>query len=201
MKGDRRTLHRSITIMKLISVLLTLILALNTALLPAASDPPAPASPVAERIDNPAIDMQGFLQNAAEAAAHRESRLLTEQEFLRMSRRPGVIILDARSREKFDLLHIGGAINLSFPDITIESLERVLPDKSATILIYCNNNFRNAEQAFPSKMPATSLNLSTYLTLFNYGYRNVYELGLLLDPAESILPFESSEERESGLRE
>ena len=86
------------------------------------------------------------------------------------------IILDARSKEKYDLMHIKGALNLSFPDITVESLEQMLPDKKARILIYCNNNFVGEEKAFPSKAARASLNLSTYIALYSYGYRNVYEL-------------------------
>ena len=125
-------------------------------------------------VDNPAIDMDGYLRTAKEAAEHRESHRLTEDEFIRISREPGTIILDARSREKFDELHINGAINLSFPDITVESLNRVLPDRNARILIYCNNNFTGAEQAFPTKRITASLNLSTYISLYTYGYRNFY---------------------------
>jgi hypothetical protein len=44
---------------------------------------------------NPAIDMPGFLRVAIDAAAHRDARRLTESEFLRMSREPGTIVLDA----------------------------------------------------------------------------------------------------------
>lgn len=132
-------------------------------------------------IPNPAIDMKGYLQIAGEAAKHREGRRLTEEEFIRMSREPGVVILDARSRDRFDELHIKGAVNLSFPDITVENLARLLPDKNVRILIYCNNNFRNNESAFPRKIAEASLNLSTYISLYSYGYRNVYELGPLLD--------------------
>ena len=140
-------------------------------------------------IANPAIDMPGYLRVAAEAAEHRESRRLTETDFIRMSREPGTVILDARSSEKYNELHIKGALNLSFPDITVESLKRTLPDKSTRILIYCNNNFVGAEQPFPTKMPTASLNISTYIALFNYGYRNVYELGPLLDIKTSKLDF------------
>ena len=132
-------------------------------------------------IPNPSIDMRGYLRVAAEAAEHREKRRLTEDDFIRMSLDKGVIVLDARSKKKYDELHIKGAINLSFPDITVESLATMLPDKKATILIYCNNNFENAEDAFPRKMASASLNLSTYISLYTYGYRNVYELGPLLD--------------------
>ncbi len=141
-------------------------------------------------IPNPRIDMPAYLKLAQEAAAHRETHRVSEAEFLRMMGEPGTVVLDARSREKFDLLHIRGAINLSFPDIAIESLAHALPDKNARILIYCNNNFVNQEAAFPSKMPAASLNVSTYISLYTYGYRNVYELGPLLDVGKTKLPLE-----------
>ena len=146
----------------------------------------------AREISNPSIDMKGYLRLAREAAEHREKRRLTEHEFIEMNRRFGVIVLDARSKQKYEELHIKGAINLSFPDITVESLARVLPDKDATILIYCNNNFRNAEAAFPTKMTTASLNLSTYIALYTYGYRNVYELGPLLDAETTKLELVAS---------
>ncbi len=141
---------------------------------------------------NPAIDMAGFLRVSTEAAEHRATRRLSEEDFIRISREPSSVILDARSKSKYDLLHIKGAINLNFADITVESLRQALPDKSTRILIYCNNNFTNEEAAFPSKIASASLNLSTYITLYDYGYRNVYELAPLLDPAQSKLTFESN---------
>ncbi len=136
---------------------------------------------------NPAIDMDGFLRVSAEAARHRESRRVSQQDFARMSHEPGTIVLDARSKEKYDQLHVQGAVNLSFPDIAAESLRKTIPDKNTRILIYCNNNFRNAEGPFPSKLPSASLNLSTYVALYNYGYRNVYELADTLDIHDSAL--------------
>jgi hypothetical protein len=141
--------------------------------------------------DNPAIDMPGYLRIANEAAAHRAARRVSEAEFIRMSREPGTVVLDARSREKYDELHVKGALNLSFPDITIDSLQRVLPDKDARILIYCNNNVANAAGPFPAKLASASLNLSTYIALYDYGYRNVYELAPLIDIGAARLEFES----------
>jgi hypothetical protein len=143
-------------------------------------------------INNPAIDMKGYLAVAAEAAQHRESRRLTEDEFVEMSRDFGTIIYDARSQEKYNELHIKGAINLSFPDITVESLKATFPDKNARILIYCNNNFVGEQRAFPTKIMTASLNLSTYIALYSYGYRNIYELGPLLDVKTSKLDFEGT---------
>jgi len=140
---------------------------------------------------NPAIDMDGYLRISREAAQHRETRRVSEEEFVRMSREPGTVILDARSREKFDELHVKGAINLPFPDIAVESLKAAIPDKNTRILIYCNNNFANAEGPFPAKIARASLNLSTYIALYSYGYRNVYELGPLIDLKDSRLEFSS----------
>jgi hypothetical protein len=139
--------------------------------------------------------MNAFLRAAHDAARHRSTHRVSEAEFIRLSREPGTVVLDARSREKFQLLHIQGAVNLSFPDITLESLNRLVPDKRTRVLIYCNNNFINAEQPFPTKMAGASLNLSTYVALFTYGYRNIYELGPQLDPANSQITFESSVDR------
>ena len=149
---------------------------------------PAPAA-------NPAIDMEGYLKVSREAAKHRATRRVSEEDFMRMAREPNTIVLDARSREKYDERHIQGAVSLAFSDIAVESLARAIPDKNTRILIYCNNNFANAEQPFPAKLPSASLNISTYIALYNYGYRNVYELAPLIDLAKSKLPFEATPAR------
>lgn len=141
--------------------------------------------------DNPAIDMPGFLRLAQEAAEHRQSRRLSEEQFLERMKAPGTIVLDARSRDRYELLHVAGAINLPFTDMTVESLARLIPDRSTPILIYCNNNFIGAEEPFPEKRASAALNLSTYVTLYTYGYQNVWELGPLVELAESKLPFAS----------
>ena len=142
---------------------------------------------------NPAIDVASYLRISRQALDYREPRRLTEDDFMRMSREPATVVLDARSKQKYDELHIKGAINLSFPDIALGSLKELLPDKDVRILIYCNNNFRNAEGPFPSKLPSASLNLATYIALYDYGYRNVYELGPQLDIDQSAIEFESAE--------
>lgn len=169
----------------------------------AATDP-KPAVPPPP--PNPSIDMNQFLVNARDAAKTRETHRLSEADFLKASKEEGTIVLDARSKEMFDLLHVKGAINLSFPDIDVVTLKKVLPDKKAKILIYCNNNFTPAPEAQqrPNQPPASpaaaraavafrpksapaSLNLSTYVALHTYGYTNVYELAPLVDPATTKL--------------
>ncbi len=148
------------------------------------------AQPIDSFIANPAIDIAGYLRVSRQALDYRETHRLSEADFVRMSREPGTVVLDARSRQKYDELHVRGAINLSFSDIAIASLRNVLPEKDTRILIYCNNNFRNAEDAFPSKLPSASLNISTYIALYDYGYTNVYELGPQLEFDTSLLEFE-----------
>ncbi|MBC8118946.1 MAG: rhodanese-like domain-containing protein [Burkholderiaceae bacterium] len=167
--------------MKRLAVILAISFLASTAAAQSDSIPP-----------NPAIDVSGFLRASVEAAGARESRRVSEADFIRMSREPGTIVLDARSREKFDELHVRGALHLSFPDIAIDSLQRTIPDQATRILIYCNNNFLNAKEAFPTKLPAASLNLSTYVALYSYGYRNIYELAPLLDIKTSKIDFQSS---------
>ena len=145
----------------------------------------------AEPIANPAIDMPAYLRVAQEAAQHRETHRLSEANFIKISREPNTIILDARSAEKYAELHIKKAVNLSFPDITVDSLAELFPDKNVRILIYCNNNFRNAPQPFPTKRADASLNISTFISLYSYGYKNVYELGPLIEIEKSKLQFVS----------
>lgn len=144
----------------------------------------------AEEIPNPLIDYEAFKDGVARVGEIREKHRVTEIEFMMMSTDPKTVILDARSREKFDRLHVKGAKNLSLPDITEEDLAKAIPSKSTRILIYCNNNFLNEPGAFPPKVPNASLNVYTMNVLHAYGYTNVYELGPLIDIDKTLIPFE-----------
>jgi hypothetical protein len=149
----------------------------------------AQGAPGADAIFNPAIDSPGYLRVAHEALGHRDRHRISESEFIRMSREPGTVVLDARSKEKFDELHVAGAVHLGFSDIAVQTLHTLLPNKGVRILIYCNNNFIGDESAFATKLPRASLNLSTYIALYSYGYRNVYELGPRLDVKKTAIAF------------
>ncbi len=144
-------------------------------------------------IPNPLIDYPTFLKIAQRVEPIRESRRVTEPRFLEMMSEPGIVLLDARSAEKYRMRHITGALNLSLPDFTAAELRKIIPSKSTKVLIYCNNNFVGSPIAFASKSAGASLNISTYVTLHTYGYTNVYELGPLLDVKTSKLPFEGTE--------
>lgn len=141
-------------------------------------------------IPNPHIDYAGFLKEAAAVGQLREQHRLTEDEFRHMMIEPSTVVYDARSDDKFRLLHIKGAKHLSLTDVTAEELTKILPDKSVRILIYCNNNFGKAPVAFAGKGSTASLNIYTFNTLYSYGYKNVYELGPYIDINVTKLPFE-----------
>jgi len=144
---------------------------------------------------NPQIDMAGFLADAHAAARERESRRVDEATFVRMMREPDTVVIDARSRAMFERRHIAGAVSLSFPDFTAETLARAIPHPTTRVLIYCNNNFASDLEAFPVKVRQASLNLSTWVALRSYGYRNVYELGPYLDVRTTALPLETAPPR------
>ena len=143
-------------------------------------------------IPNRKIDFAAHLRAAKETEGLRESRRLTEEEFLAYASDPKTVVLDARSESKFKLRHIKGAINLPFTEFTEESLAKVIPAKDTRVLIYCNNNFEGDRLAFADKRAPASLNISTFVNLTIYGYTNVYELGPLLDVQKTILPLEGN---------
>lgn len=147
----------------------------------------------AEDIPNPLIDYAGFEKQVSVVGALRAMNRVSESEFIEMARDPHTVVLDARSAEKFALLHIKGAKNLSLPDVTEEELAKVIPSKTTRVLIYCNNNFENEPRAFPTKDIRASLNLYTFNVLAVYGYTNVYELGPLLNIHRTKLQFEGSD--------
>jgi len=146
-------------------------------------------------IPNRLIDYDRFLNQAAEVGRLRNERRLTEEQFIAMATQPGAVIYDARSDDKYARLHIKAAKHLSFSEITADTLAKIFPTKSTPILIYCNNNFLNAPDTFPTKAVSASLNIHTFNTLFSYGYTNVYELGPLLDINKTKLAFEGSQGR------
>jgi rhodanese-related sulfurtransferase len=146
-----------------------------------------------ETIPNRLIDYGKFKEIVNQSSKERESRRLTEAQFMAMMKEKGVVLLDARSESRYALRHIKGAINLPFTEFTGKSLASVVPSKDTKILIYCNNNFEGSPAAFAAKAPAASLNLSTYTSLKAYGYKNVFELGPLLNISTTKIPFEGRE--------
>lgn len=141
---------------------------------------------------NPAIDYAGFQKLTSEIHSIREARRIPEEEFLRMAAEEGTVILDTRSKAKYDMKHIKGAIHLNFSDFTDQSLAKLIPDKTTRILIYCNNNFDGDPVAFQGKRMPLALNIPTFINLYGYGYENIYELKPYLDLKTTKIPFEGT---------
>lgn len=76
-----------------------------------------------------------------------------------------IIILDVRTKDEFDEGHIKNALLLPDTDVEVKAAE-LLPDKDATILIYCRSGRRSA-------LSATKLD--------ELGYTNVYDFGGIID--------------------
>lgn len=159
------------------------------------------------------VSFNDFKELVAAVEPHREKRLIDLDTFLRMSKEPGVIIFDSRSDFRYDRIHIKGAKHLSFTDFTQDNLSKVIPSFDTKILIYCNNNFEGNQTDFASKVALPpdlsgdaltsqfqaqekpimmALNIPTYVNLYGYGYRNVYELDELVNVKDARIEFEGS---------
>jgi len=128
-----------------------------------------------------AVDYPGFARLTGEVRDYRADRLVDLEQFQAMAGEGDTLILDARSPAAFAAGHIKGAINLTFTDFTAASLARVIGDPNRRILIYCNNNFANDVEPVRMKAVRLALNIQTFINLYGYGYRNVFELGETID--------------------
>jgi rhodanese-related sulfurtransferase len=115
---------------------------------------------------NALIDYDGFARSVAEVRQLREARRIPEAQFMRMAAEAGTVVLDARSERLFRLRHVKGAMNLSFPEFTEETLARLIPAKDTRVLIYCNNNItRRARSRCRRSLSSSAPHLSTSSSL------------------------------------
>lgn len=148
------------------------------------------------------VDFNSYEKLMKKVKKHRETHMVTLDAFVVLSKEPGVVILDTRSDSMYKLKHIKGAIHLNFSDFTEDNLTRLIPDKNTKILIYCNNNFSDDQVNFETKSsrPASisappitlALNIPTYINLFGYGYKNVYELSQTVSVKNNKLAFDGT---------
>lgn len=148
------------------------------------------------------VNFGEFLELAKEVQAHRQERVVHLEEWIKMSKESNTIILDTRSKKMYDAKHVKGAVHLNFADFNPTSLRKIVPFKNTKILIYCNNNIDNEPIFFASKstMPVTrkektrtlALNVPTFINLYGYGYKNVYELADLVSVFNTQLEFEGT---------
>ncbi len=82
-----------------------------------------------------------------------------------MDTREDYVILDTRTQEEYEELHIPGAILIPYDEI-LQKAEGVLTDKDQLILVYCRSGRR-------SKLAAEDL--------VKLGYTNIREFGGIID--------------------
>lgn len=146
--------------------------------------------PVVETIS--AIDYPGFLNLTSDVEKYRFSRLIDIKTFNQYSQEPQTIILDTRSKKAFDQIHLKGAVHLNFSEFTDDKLATVIPSKNTRILIYCNNNFNTLIEPLATKSVSLALNIPTFINLYGYGYKNIYELKDYLPDNDPRLEWEGS---------
>lgn len=96
---------------------------------------------------------------------------LTHDEAIKMmSDNTNAIIVDVRAQDEYDKKHITGALFVPLDDLRAGKFES-LPDKNATILVYCWTGRRANDAAE---------------ILVNNGYKNVYEFGGIVDWKEGL---------------
>jgi hypothetical protein len=151
------------------------------------------------------VDFDAFENLTHEVNNFRKTRLINFKTFTKYAQSKNTLILDTRSQAMFKRKHIKGAINLNFSDFTQANLAQIIPSENTRILIYCNNNIDDDQVNFATKVvlptmvninkkPITlALNIPTFINLYGYGYKNVFELSELVSVNDNRIQFEGTE--------
>ncbi|MBO1263648.1 rhodanese-like domain-containing protein [Proteiniclasticum sp. SCR006] len=100
-----------------------------------------------------------------EKKSESEVQVISVEEAKNMMEEQEVIIVDVRTRAEFEEAHIEGAILLTLDTIPNQA-EEIIPDKTATYLLYCRSGNRSNQAA----------NL-----LVDMGYEKIYDFGGIID--------------------
>jgi Rhodanese-like domain len=166
------------------------------------------------------VDFDAFETLTHEVNGYRKDRLINFETFKKYAKAKGTVVLDTRSKAMFDRKHIKGAINLNFSDFTQDNLDQIFPSEDTRILIYCNNNIDNDPIVFTSKVVlpkkllfnkkvgfvekkpglTLALNVPTFINLYGYGYKNVYELSELVSVNDNRIQFEGTDVLDNQFR-
>ena len=90
---------------------------------------------------------------------------ISAEEAYEMMASQEVVVVDVRTREEYDGGHIENAVLVPNESIGSEMPE-ALPDKEATLLVYCRSGRRSKDAA---------------QKLLKLGYQNVYDFGGVID--------------------
>lgn len=90
---------------------------------------------------------------------------ITAEEAYEMMKTEGVVTVDVRTESEYRAGHIPGAILVTNEEIG-DAAPAELPDKDATLLVYCRSGRRSADAA---------------KKLIKLGYKKVYDFGGIID--------------------
>lgn len=106
-----------------------------------------------------------FLCSSCAGEGSSAYKAISVKEAKDMMDKGGVIVVDVRRADEYAESHIPGALNIANEDISTTP-PAALPDKDASILVYCRTGVRSKEAA---------------QKLAQMGYRNIYEFGGITD--------------------
>ena len=105
---------------------------------------------------------EGTAEDMPDKAAYHK---ISAEEAYEMMASQEVVVVDVRTREEYDGGHIENAVLVPNESIGSEMPE-TLPDKEATLLIYCRSGRRSKDAA---------------QKLLELGYQSVYDFGGVID--------------------
>jgi len=100
-------------------------------------------------------------------------QVITAEKAKEMMDAGGVTVVDVRTKEEYDAGHVAGALLIPY-DVMAEQAPSQLPDKQATILVYCRTG-RRATTA------ASTLADLGYSHVYNFGGVTTWPYGLVTD--------------------
>ena len=68
--------------------------------------------------------------------------ITVEEAYKILAADPAAILLDVRSHQEYNEGHLVGSINISVYHLN-RCVEKILPNKNATIVVYCQGNSRS----------------------------------------------------------
>ena len=122
---------------------------------------PGPAETEAETETEAKTETEADTEAEATADYHR----ITAEEAYEIMVSQEVVVVDVRTREEYDGGHIENAVLVPNESIGSE-MPDALPDKEATLLVYCRSGRRSKDAA---------------QKLLALGYQNVYDFGGVID--------------------
>lgn len=107
------------------------------------------------------------------AALPEKAEELDMDGFLKLKEAKEVVVLDVRSKEKYERRRLKGSLNAPLTDLTEKNLPQLAPDKETPVVLVCDYSFQ------PVRMIA--MTLQAYPVLKANGYKNIHRLNLWHD--------------------